>query len=58
MQRRDRFRRNAIRVTMLTLMFLPILMGGNSDCDSSSSDTYEIVSLIFDVVLAIIYAFA
>ncbi len=40
-------------------MFLPILMGGDSDCDDmSSGDTYELVALIIDGVLAIIYAFA
>jgi len=51
-------RRNAIRMSVLALMFLPILMGGDSDCDSDSGDTYELVALIIDGVLAIIYAFA
>lgn len=58
MQRRDWMRRNAIRMSVLALMFLPILMGGDSDCDSDSGDTYELVALIIDGVLAIIYAFA
>lgn len=50
-------RHNAIRMTMLALMFLPILMGGDSDCDSDG-DTVEIVALIVDAVLAIVFAFA
>lgn len=59
MKRRDWMRRNAIRMSVLALMFLPILMGGDSDCDDmSSGDTYELVALIIDGVLAIIYAFA
>jgi len=59
MQRRNWMRRNAIRMSALALMFLPILMGGNSDCESSnSSDTLQIVSLIVDAVLAIVFAFA
>lgn len=58
MQRRDWMRRNAIRMSMLALMFLPILMGGDSDCDSDSGDTVEIVALIVDAVLAIVFAFA
>jgi hypothetical protein len=57
-QRRERFRRNAIRMTVLALMFLPILMGGDSDCedDWSSGDTFSLVELIIDGILAIIDA--
>ncbi len=56
--KRDWMRRNAVRMSVLALMFLPILMGGDSDCDSSSGETVEIVALIVDAVLAIVFAFA
>ena len=58
MQRRNWMRRNAIRMSVLALMFAPLLMGGNSDCNSSnSSDTVQIVTTIVEAVLAIVFLF-
>lgn len=45
-------------MTILALMFLPLFMGGDSDCDDwSGDDTFSLVALIIDGILAIIYAF-
>ena len=51
------YQRQAFRLSMLAVMFLPILMGGDSDCESDG-DTVEIVYIIVDAILAIVYAFA